>query len=897
MLSRFFKPKWQHPDPVVRLRAAQTLSGLDPRDLEALRALAADADATVRRAALDRIEDPAELQRLIRAGSAEARSRYIGQLRTVEGQPLEAALPALTELGLLAELACEHSAPEARTRLLAQMDEAGRLHVAIHGQTSQSRQAAVEALSGEDALEQAFDALRQRDKGAAQRARAKLDALRRQDRERQQQREQAEALLARLEHLARAPLDPMFAHQLEHLSRQWQALPAGSLDHDLSERAGRARATATERLAEERAREEAAAEAQRQAEHALAAQCAVLEQLERARDALIDELPGADHTGLQRLRADIAGILNITRGAWEDACEHHAPERSLGARYERLISVLGAASDAMQGLLGALADNPDAADIEWPESLPRPAVLKPPAAPAAAPAQDPAARQQLEQALAALEAALDEGHLQQAGQLLRQAQQLNAADARLRALAARLQEMRDWQQFATTPKREALCEAMEALADTPLEGDAQGERVRQLQDAWRALGSSGSDQSLWQRFKQAGDRAWAPAREHQEQLRALRQHNLEQRRIICEQLELYVRETRDQPVDCRACGNILRTAQQEWRRFHPVERREAGPLQQRFDEVAGALQQRLAAEHGANAQARQALIEQARALLEAEDAFAATEQAKQLQQQWSRLGPAEPGRDRQLWLEFRQHCDQIFEHREQARQQRQSDREARDTQLSALLERARALRDSPDERIDEALAELENLAEQLRELAPASAWRKALQVAETALRDRQQDLPRRARQAAWQELRRRAALCTELERGRLAQEQLEAAWQQGQELPEAWEKRLRARLAAPQPGAQEAGQRARQLVLELEILSGVDSPEEDQPLRMQQQMARLADRFGHARESAEEARERIELEWLTLAGLPETGCEDLQHRMQHALHQFDTGHDQKVSYS
>lgn len=906
MLSRLFKPKWQHRDPAVRLRALHDLNPLDARDGAALLALAGDEDGSVRRAALERIQDLTTLRELAPAG-AEARARYLGRLRELEREPLARELPHLLAMSAAAELACEHPSPEARQLLLDALDQAQRLQVAIHGHTSQSRQAAVEALQDEDALDQAFEALKQRDKGAAQRARAKLEALRQAAREHAQKREAALALVAKLEQLSRAAsLDGLYAHQLEHLSRQWQERPAGLLDAAEDARGSTALATASQRLAEEQAREAAAREAVARSEASREAQIAVLEQLERARDSLHAELPAAEDEHLMRLRADVAGILSITQNAWEEACEDARPASAEAHRYHDLIQHLRAASDALQSLVIALNEGADASpQLPWPRQLPAPPQIKQhklaPAPRAAEESQDlKASKQALEQHLAQLELALEGGHLHDTTHALKQAQQTLAEapalagsyDGRLRQLSARVQELRDWQRFATLPKQEALCAEMETLADNPLPAEQQAERLKALQDSWRALGHTGGNgQSLWKRFQEAGDRAYVPVKEHQAQLRALRQHNLEQRRLICDQLELYARQGDWSAPDWKACGQIIATARQEWRRFHPVDRKEGQATQERFDAVVGELEQRLKDEHNRNAAARESLVQQAQALLASEDAFGATDQAKALQQQWKTLGATDHARDRRLWQEFRAVCDQLFERREQTRSNQRSERDAREGAVAELLQEAKALQDCGDSAIGEALAQLDQLAERLRELAPPTAWRKPLQELENALRDRQQELPRRQREATWAELRRRAGLCRALEQGELDQAALEAAWQAGPALPEAWEQRLRDRIARAQAGHDDAqraenARRARAMVLELEILAGEESPEEDQAERMAQQMARLG-QFGQQRESAQATRERIELEWLALGALPGSEFEQLEKRLSRSLQRFD----------
>ena len=72
--------------------------------------------------------------------------------------------------------------------------------------------------------------------------------------------------------------------------------------------------------------------------------------------------------------------------------------------------------------------------------------------------------------------------------------------------AARLAELRDWQTFATTPKREALCEAIQVLVDHPVDPSDQADRIKRLRADWNALGPAtmGENRKLADQFNALG---------------------------------------------------------------------------------------------------------------------------------------------------------------------------------------------------------------------------------------------------------------------------------------------------------------------------------------------------------------------------------------------------------
>jgi len=86
-------------------------------------------------------------------------------------------------------------------------------------------------------------------------------------------------------------------------------------------------------------------------------------------------------------------------------------------------------------------------------------------------------------------------------------------DDKLSRAETQLAEMADWQDFAAKPKLEALCESMEALPAKELKPDALAKEVKELQNAWKALGVSRASNDLWGRFKTAGDTAYEPCKE------------------------------------------------------------------------------------------------------------------------------------------------------------------------------------------------------------------------------------------------------------------------------------------------------------------------------------------------------------------------------------------------
>ncbi len=325
--------------------------------------------------------------------------------------------------------------------------------------------------------------------------------------------------------------------------------------------------------------------------------------------------------------------------------------------------------------------------IDWPADLPRPARLI-----AADQSQvrlgefDATCHglheqllQRLNDTVVKLEAQIDAGNLASAtgleGEGKRLLHSLPAPTAKrvqgeFAALSARVQELKDWRTFATHPKREQFLGEMEKLAARPLQPPLQAERIRELRQAWKELGpiTNHSDRRLFDRFNHAAEIAFKPCREYFDAQAATRKFNLEQRRIICTDLEGYLDGMDWDHADWRAAERILYAAREEWRKYHPVDRSPGRKLDAQFDALTARLHAKLSTEWDRNVAAKQAIVDAATAIQAAGgDPRDAIDKVKALQQRWRSVGIVPRRVDQRLWKAFRAACDAVFEQRDTAR--------------------------------------------------------------------------------------------------------------------------------------------------------------------------------------------------------------------------------------
>ena len=397
---------------------------------------------------------------------------------------------------------------------------------------------------------------------------------------------------------------------------------------------------------------------------------------------------------------------------------------------------------------------------DWPRSMPRPAALD-----ALVPSLErveaviDSGRRRLRALedvvgarLAEFESAVNDGLVHDAEEHERAARELAAflpRDAarepqqRLGNLSARLRDLRGWRTFAEAPKREALCERMEVLAEQPLEAPAQADEVRSLRTQWNELGpvSSRRDRNLLGRFDVAAEKAFEPCRAHFAAQAERRSFNLEQRRAIVQLLEDYVDNRRWEGGDWFGVERVLRTARSEWRGFYPVDRRAGRDVETRFNELTGTVHGVLKAQWDANTERLEGIIGEAASVRQSDAHMGDRIDAlKRLQQRWKDTGPVPRRVSQRLWRRFRDECDPVFEERESAREQRAEHFRQVADDVDALLAELKGL--AGDDAFDRAA--LTAIRERAAALAPLP--QRMQRSVESALSDAARSLARRKAQ-------------------------------------------------------------------------------------------------------------------------------------------------------
>lgn len=954
MFKKLFKPKWQSAKPQVRIQALQNLDVSNEHDFRIIELMAkGDLEKDVRLAAMKRIPQREKLISLIGL-EKDTGVRYaaIEYMVSALGDPAMDIDPMVQDWvkslddSALAEL-IEHTRNQELGCLAIDClkDESTLERFAVKLPAAQLRQEAASRLHSEEVLERVIKASKGKDKSVWRISKDRLNEMREEQQQEASIEQQLNDLCQNLETLSRLPYDNLYGPKLEHYQKQWQRLQHHA-DNEILQRFSRAFTLCKATIDDVNNEQNRLEEETRVQREALMERMAACEQLEEAVRQLgsIAVLDPSDIPALQAL-------LNTQKTRWDEAATVVEPANDERKRFLRIHGLLQRALEAVRKLserevliretasdLLTLNDVPMAklnkhrkaldsalGDLVWPEELAWPEALK-----LHQQALDHFERLQskarnLEQdaienirsLFSELASEIDQGHLKPANRLLKEANQLIrhlpvkvASDyqKQLRELTQKVNELRDWQGFVATPKKEQLVRDMEALAAEDLDPQELSTRIRRLQDQWRALGEAdkGRNKELWDRFSEAADKAYEPCRDYFEKLSQVRQQNLELRQLVCDQLQTYLQQYDWDSADWKAVNEVYETAKNEWRQYTPVERKEGKKAQQRFNDLLDQLRARLHGEFERNRKQREAIIEtvEGLALQEQGELASAIEQVKQLQQDWKKIGMVARRDDSKSWKRFRAACDKVFERRDQKRQAVQHEREQNLVHAEHICEQIEQLAESDFADIATAQQEYRQLRQRYEALGPIpkeqqDAMKSRFKAVVGLFQRSLAQLESGQRQHSFRELWRRAALCNELEDHWLADEPsdvTDADWEGEWPLPEEAQEQMQQRYDDTVKAMQEHRSanteqlRAneallRDLCVRMEIAAGLESPNDDHPRRMALQMARLSNGLAQRGDvvSEQDIAERLQIEWCAVGAVPATIRGPLLQRFKSAL--------------
>jgi hypothetical protein len=503
--------------------------------------------------------------------------------------------------------------------------------------------------------------------------------------------------------------------------------------------------------------------------------------------------------------------------------------------------------------------------------------------------------------------ALGDGNTQQAAGLRRAiGEKLPTAAAlpphlarHLQQLDDKLNELRQWKDYAVAPKRIELMEEMESLIGSTEEPKALSERIKSLQQEWRTIskGIVSDAPADWDRFHQASQAAYQPCREYFEAQAKLRQENLENRKGVLARLTAFEAAQNAENPDWRLLAQVIREAPREWRRYSPVDREAGRVVQEDFNGSMDRLQAKLDAWYEHNVADKQSLIKRARHLVAQEDGREAIEAVKQLQLLWKETGPAPREQDQPLWSEFRELCDSVYKKRQHAYAEYAAGLEAAKVKAVGLCEEAERVAALSGAALLEGAAKIpewRNAFEALDEMPRTEArglhdrFGRALdlcelQIAKQQARDEEQsftDLIEAGRRI--QAYERAATGQGEASEREILKQAVETFMASVQQWPKGGLQALKetfAKAGSPPDAESEQREKAlRMLCVRSEIKSETPSPPEDEALRREYQVQRLTQGMGHGIHADDADWDAMLLEWIRIGAVSLQLHESLQSR-------------------
>ena len=939
-----FKPKWQHKDPAVRSRAVAQHS--EAALVEALPEIARnDPSADVRLQAVRRLDDLYHLMRVAAEDNDDKvrdqayrgyRAMLAGEHRSNPSlaERLE-IIPRLDDVAMIEYLAVSGQEEAVREAAIVKVSRQGLLgDIAINESSPKLRRLAASQIEQRSTLERVAETSRRHDKRVYRLVTDRLAATGDTDPNRAAEAD-ALALCKAVDELSRSDtFKEQKAERLAELQSQWDALPEAVRDKHRQRFEGASRIVIRTVEAQPASRSDETPEVR-------ALKLELDSALTEAHDAneemglhplqlLVDRLAKLESPVAEHLDDDAQRRLTTSRERLESlrqrVLEAHPVNPRLMALVEQVESLPNNRVNPRQ--LGQLSERWDQAWKAMPHSTPNDHGLADRFKAAIARHEDVLGRRaeqrdqaldRLDEEVGSLEQHLEDGDLAQAArQHQRLAQTLNLIGshprtentdfrARLNAARGRLHEVRDWQHWANNEVRIRLCEEVEALAGSGLHPDAVAEKIKGLRAEWRELADSeklpGDNPKrmpapgLYRRFQAACNKAFKPAKQFFEKRDEVRQHHLEDMEALATQIEAAVA---DRSIDdFKLLERLVRDGRRTMRDLVNVPPKARGPMSRRLREGANALDERLEEQYQVVERRKQRLIDEVAALDAESDLEQAISAAKDAQRRWQEAGHTRRRREQKLWKEFRAASDRVFNRLSEQRAEERAEEQARYASLDQILEEAEAVLGRAADEVDQVESHLRRLRDDWRRIGLVHRPRE----------QRFQDLCRRiedvassavaeqalARQRAMREL---AGLCRQAEtRWFGATVDLDALRRQGDELigdtppPAPLAERWQAALEGDAPSDDEIQaqvEAGRQICIELEFLSGVESPAEFQQQRMDYQVSRLSRRMsGEQTMKPREEADVLEQRWYACGPLPPDEAEALTGRFHEAVSRLD----------
>ena len=922
-LSKLFKPKWQSKNKDIRLEAIDALDINTAADEAILLNLAEnDSNLSVRVKIISKLSNSEQLIALHKKSKPDTLPIIEQRLYELANAQSLTLFDLILDINLLKEMIIKSDKPDSFIRGLARIEDPEALfEIASLSKTNKIRQAAAELIESELLLARLATISKSKDKSVYQIVKAKLAKHKANQQAQATLSESIEKLLQTTEEHARTESSKLYEAKFDSLLARWAPLKhsANSTQQHRFDVASAICAEKKQQLINEKSKKEENEKIiQAGGDEQEATLFTLSSTLNRFRES------PASHLDISALDA----LIKTQETRWIEATRQVKVEKSQNKHYQLLMTELRQYFAALQSF-SSLCDEIEPIitivksptkdqnrfeqstnklksilrQINWPDTYAQPALItrcKEALGYSAEIKQQLAAdtkaiQRKISLLIDDMDKALEDKQIKQSHKIHKDIQrllsQIGAKQSeifhnQLSLRVKQLNELRDWQGYASTPRQQALCDAMERIAEKNIEPRDKADQIKSMQKEWKQLGGA-SDQALWTRFKAAADNAYLPCKAFFDEQNTLKQTNIEKRIKLISQLNEFIQSNDWTQTDWKAVETINRQARLEWKEAYPVDFKANKALQGQFNNLLKSFDEQLDNQRNENIALKIEIIDKAKALVALEPIDEAINQAKALQQDWQKVGITPHKQDREAWKTYRAICDQIFARRDEAKNLRKQEINASIEHSTNYCNDIKAFADSVQTlSLSEMTSGLSSFRKKYKEIPSLprkqseelqSRFESALNIIKQAIsvQENKQVLQE------WDEISRKSTLCRSYyynEKTKQDQDQdqktIDAAFDSRINLPKATETALKSLWISVKAGSLKSEtiidiEKARSLCIACEVAAGLESPEEDKALRMQLQVNRLT--IGMSSNSEHQSRESqlndLLLDWYLKVGL------------------------------
>ena len=256
-----------------------------------------------------------------------------------------------------------------------------------------------------------------------------------------------------------------------------------------------------------------------------------------------------------------------------------------------------------------------------------------------------------------------------------------------------------------------LCEAAEKLAeDTDI--ISAFHQLQELHQQYRETGPVAKElrEDIWTRFKAASTVINKRHQQHFDELRAKEEDNLARKTTLCEQVEAIAKGEYKGASEWEKKTKEIINIQAEWKKIGFAPQKMNVKIFERFRAACddffaqkAVFFKEMKQRFSENVAKKQALVEQAEALMESTDWKVTTDKMIALQKEWKTIGTVPKKLGDELWSKFLTACNKFFEARNEAnagtRNEERSNLDKKKAIISQLKELAEGAVDGLQEKV------------------------------------------------------------------------------------------------------------------------------------------------------------------------------------------------------